>query len=53
VSKINNLLQLLENNVSYVDLIDENVNLIIEHDETYPTVSQGFKTMAKRKSLQI
>jgi hypothetical protein len=52
VSKINKQLQLLENNVSYVDLINENGNLIIEHDETFPTVSQGFKITAKRKRLR-
>jgi hypothetical protein len=52
VSKINNELQLLDNNLSYVDLIDENGNIIIEHDETFPTISQGFKITAKRKRLR-
>jgi hypothetical protein len=52
VTKIESQLELLENNVSYVDLIDDNGNIIIQHDETFPTISQGFKVKAKRKRLR-
>ena len=52
VQKINSQLELLENNISYVDLIDENGNIIIQHDETFPTLSQGFILKAKRKRLR-
>ena len=43
VTKINNQLTLIENNVSYIDLIDDNGNITIQYDETLPTLSQGFK----------
>ena len=52
VSKINNELQLLDNNLSYVDLIDENGNIIIQHDETFSTFAQGFRLKARRKRLR-
>jgi hypothetical protein len=46
---MNNQLTLLENSVSYIDLIDDNGNKTIQYDETFPTLSQGFKVKAKRK----
>jgi hypothetical protein len=52
VPKINNQLSLLENSVSYIDLIDDNGNITIQHDETFPTLSQGFEVKAKRKRLR-
>lgn len=52
VTKINNQLTLLESGVSYVDMIDDNGNITIHYDETFPTVSQGFKVKAKRKQLR-
>ena len=36
----------------YVDLIDENGNILIQHDETFPNLSQGFLLKAKRKRLR-
>ena len=45
-------LELLEHNVSYVDLIDDNGNVIIQQDLTFPSVSQGFIVKAKRKLLK-
>jgi exonuclease I len=52
VQEINNNLEQLENNTSYVDLIDENGNISI-HDATYLNLSQGFLLKAKRKRLRI
>ena len=52
VTKINNQLKLLENGVSYVDMIDDNGNITIQYDETFPTLSQGFEVKAKRKRLR-
>ena len=52
VSKINNQLEQLVNNISYIDLVDENGNITIQYDETFPTISQGFKVTAKRKRLR-
>ena len=52
VTKINNQLTLIENNVSYIDLIDDNGNITIQYDETLPTLSQGFEVKAKRKRLR-
>ena len=52
VQEINSKLELLENNCSYVDLIDENGNILIQHDETFPNLSQGFLLKAKRKRLR-
>jgi hypothetical protein len=52
VQEINNNLELLENNTSYVDLIDENGNILIQHDETFPNLAQGFLLKAKRKRLR-
>ena len=51
VTKINNQLKLLANNVSYIDLIDDYGNITIQHDETFQTISQGFEVKAKRKRL--
>ena len=51
VRRINNQLERLVNNVSYIDLIDENGNITIQYDETLPTISQGFKVTAKSKQL--
>jgi hypothetical protein len=39
VTKINSPLELLENNMSYVDVIDDNGNIIIQHDESFPTLA--------------
>ena len=50
--KINNQLNLLENGVSYIDMIDDNGNITIQYDETFPTLSQGFEVKAKRKRLR-
>ena len=52
VQEINSKLQLLENYTSYVDLIDENGNISIQHDETFPNLAQGFLLRAKRKRLR-
>ena len=52
VQEINSKLELLENNSSYVDLIDENGNILIQHDETFPNLAQGFLLKAKRKRLR-
>ena len=52
VHEINSKLELLENSCSYVDFIDENGNISIQHDETFPNVSQGFLLKAKRKRLR-
>ena len=52
VRKISNQLERLVNNVSYIDLVDENGNITIQYDETFPTISQGFKVTAKRKRLR-
>ena len=52
VTKINNQLKLLENGVSYIDMIDDNGNITIQYDETFPTISQGFEVKAKRKRLR-
>ena len=35
---------------AYVDLIDENGNILIQHDETFPNLGQGLT--AKRKRLR-
>jgi hypothetical protein len=53
VQEINSKLELLENNTSYVDLIDDNGNILIKHDETYPNLSQGFLLKAKRKRGKV
>ena len=47
--EINSKLKLLENKTSYVDLIDENENILIQHDETFPNLAHGFLLKAKRK----
>jgi hypothetical protein len=52
VPKINNQLTLLDNSVSYIDLIDDNGNITIQYDETFPTLSQEFEVKAKRKQLR-
>ena len=52
VTKINNQLALLENSVSYIDLIDDNGNITIHYDETCSTLSQGFEVKAKRKRIR-
>ena len=52
VHEINSKLELLENNCSYVDFIDENGNILIQHDERFPNLSQGFLLKAKRKRLR-
>ena len=52
VTKINNQLKLPENGVSYIDMIDDNGNITIQYDETFPTISQGFEVKAKRKRLR-
>jgi hypothetical protein len=52
VQEINSKLELLENNTSYVDLIEENGNILIQHDETFPNLSQGFLLTAKRRRLR-
>ena len=52
VPKINSQLELLENSMSYVDVIDDSGNIVIQHDETFPTFSQGFIVKAKRKRLR-
>ena len=52
VTKIHILLKLLENGVSYIDMIDDNGNITIQYDETFPTISQGFEVKAKRKRLR-
>ena len=52
VTKINSKLELLENCLSYVDTIDDSGNIVIQHDETFPTFSQGFIVKAKRKRLR-
>ena len=52
VQEINSKLELLENNSSYVDMIDENGNILIQHDETFPNLAQGFLLKAKRKRLR-
>ena len=52
VTKINSQLELLENSMSYVDVIDDNGNIVIQHDETFPTHAQGFIVKAKRKGLR-
>ena len=38
--------------MSYVDVIDDNGNIIIRHDETFPRLAQGFIVKAKRKRLR-
>ena len=48
VTKINSQLELLENNMSYVDVIDDNGNMIIQHDETFPTLAQELIVKAKK-----
>ena len=52
VTKLNSQLELLENNMSYVDVIDDNGNIIIHHDKTFPTLAQGFIVKAKRTWLR-
>ena len=52
VTKINNQLKLVENGVSYIGMIDDNGNITIQYDETFPTISQGFEVKAKRKRLR-
>ena len=42
VQQIISKLKLLKNNCSYVDLIDENGNILIQHDKTFPNISQEF-----------
>ena len=37
VTKINSQLELLENSMSYVDVIDDSGDIVIQHDETFPT----------------
>ena len=51
VHEINSKLELLEKNCSYVDFIDENGNILIQHDEIFPNLSQGFLLKAERKRL--
>jgi hypothetical protein len=45
-------LELLENSMSYVDVIDDNGNIVIQSDETFPALAQGFMVKAKRKRLR-
>ena len=52
VHEINSKLELLENNCSYVDFIDENGNILIQHDERFSNLSKGFLLKAKRKQLR-
>jgi hypothetical protein len=52
VTNINIQLELLENSSSYLDLIDDNGNIIIQHDETFSTFAQGFRLKARRKRLR-
>ena len=52
VTQINSQLELLENSMSYVDVIDDNGNIIIQHDETFTTLAQGFIVKATRKRLR-
>ena len=33
-------------------MIDDNGNITIQYDETFPTLSQGFEVKAKRKRLR-
>ena len=49
VRKINTQLELLENSMSYVDVVDDNGNIVIQHDETFPTFAQGFLITQKEK----
>ena len=43
VQEINRNLELLENNTSlYVDLIDRNGNILIQHVEIFPNLARGF-----------
>ena len=42
VQEINRKLDRLENNTSYVDMIDENGNILIQQNETFPNLEQGF-----------
>jgi hypothetical protein len=50
VQEMYNKLELLENNTSYVDSIDENGNILIQYDETYPNlVLKGFFLRQKEK----
>ena len=51
VTRLNRQLTHLEKNVSYVDMIDNNGNMIIEPAETFPTIFQGFKVTANRRQL--
>ena len=39
-------------NMSCVDVIDDNGNIIIHHDKTFPTLAQGFIVKAKRTWLR-
>jgi hypothetical protein len=52
VQEIKSKLELLENNTSYVNLIDENGNILIQHDEIFPNLGQGFLLTAKRTRLR-
>jgi hypothetical protein len=52
VTKINSKLELLENKMSYLDVIDDNGNIIIQHYKTFPTLAQGLIFTAKRKQLR-
>ena len=52
VTRLNRQLTHLERNVSYLYMIDNNRNMIIEHDETFQTMPQGFKVTANRKRLR-
>ncbi len=48
VHEINSKLWLLENSCSYVDFIDENGKILIQHDETFPNLCQGFFESQKK-----
>jgi hypothetical protein len=38
--------------MSFVDVIVDNGNIVIQHDETFPTLAQGFMVKANRKRLR-
>ena len=52
VSEINKTLQSFENAESYMESIDDNGNITIHLDESFPTLFQGFKITAKRKRIR-
>jgi hypothetical protein len=38
--------------MSYVVVIEDNGNIVIQHDETFQTLGQGFMVKAKRKRMR-